>query len=169
MTAVRSEVARAEFEAVVRRHERFVLGVAPGVVRDPSIAEDVAQEAFYRAWRSWGDFRGESSVRTWLFSITRNVAINQVQRRREMATAALDDRANADDPAREAEAIVMAESLRMRIRELPPDQRDVVELFEFEGLSYAEISRRLEIPVNTVRTRLHRASTRLAEEMSGWR
>ena len=166
------EIASGDLEAfgeLVRRHQDFVYGAALRVVRNPVLAEDVAQEAFVRAYKALPDFRGQAQVRSWLYRIATNLALNAVSRRREYPQRSLPEVAARRSPERETELAMMRDDLESAIAELPTDQREALVLREFEGLSYREIADRLELPLNTVRTRILRARRSLRSDMEGWR
>ena len=82
------------FAVIVRRHQDFVFGAVLRVVREPALAEDVAQEAFYRAYKSRAGFRGDTQVRSWLYRIATNLALNAVTRRREYPQETIPERAS---------------------------------------------------------------------------
>ena len=139
------------------------------VVRNPVLAEDIAQEAFVRAYRALPDFRGQAQVRSWLYRIATNLALNAVSRRREYPQDTLPDVAVVRSPERDAELALMREDLAAAIEDLPPDLREALVLREFEGLSYQEIADRTGLPLNTVRTRILRARRALRGDMEEWR
>ena len=87
------------FGELVRRHQDFVYGAALRIVRNPVMAQDLAQEAFVRAHRALPGFRGQAQVRSWLYRIATNLALNAVQRRREYPTETIPDRPARRDPA----------------------------------------------------------------------
>lgn len=168
------EAARAgnlgAFEELVRRHERFVFGAALRIVKNRVVAEDVAQETFFAAWKAIGTFRGDAQVRSWLYRIATNRALNAVTRQREFAT----EETYIDHPrtaSAEEEAIrrVGVEELGSAVAQLPDALRQVFILREEQGLSYEEISARLGVPLNTVRTRLRRARLAVADHLEEWR
>ena len=74
------------FGELIRRHQDFVYGSVLRVVKNPTLAEDISQDCFLRAYRALPDFRGDSQVRSWLYRIAHNLAINAVTRRREYPT-----------------------------------------------------------------------------------
>jgi RNA polymerase sigma-70 factor (ECF subfamily) len=165
------EIASGDLEAfgeLVRRHQDFVYGAALRVVRNPVLAEDVAQEAFVRAYKALPDFRGQAQVRSWLYRIATNLALNAVTRRREYPQQSLPEVAARRSPERETELAMMRDDLESAIAQLPTDQREALVLREFEGLSYQEIADRLDLPLNTVRTRILRARRSLRSDMEGW-
>jgi RNA polymerase sigma-70 factor (ECF subfamily) len=153
----------------VRRHQDFVYGAALRVVRNPVLAEDVAQEAFVRAYKALPDFRGQAQVRSWLYRIATNLALNAVSRRREYPQESMPEVAARRGPERETELAMMRNDLESAIAELPPDMREALVLREFDGRSYQEIADRLDLPLNTVRTRILRARRALRSNMEEWR
>jgi RNA polymerase sigma factor (sigma-70 family) len=166
--------------AFVRRFQAKVFGMAVSVTRDPNLADDVAQEAFLRAWRSASTYDSvRGSVAAWLLTITRNVAIDAVRARR--STPALDDELDrlmqstlgADthvDVTGEA-AATRAEAARVvaRLRTLPQEQARAVVLAVFGGCTAEEIGGREGIPLGTAKTRIRTGLRRLrqAEGLTG--
>ncbi|MDJ0497744.1 MAG: sigma-70 family RNA polymerase sigma factor [Acidimicrobiia bacterium] len=166
------ELSLAELEAfgeLVRRHQDFVYGAALRIVRNPVMAQDLAQETFVRAHRALPGFRGQSQVRSWLYRIATNLALNAVQRRREYPTDDIPDRPARRDPATDAEAIALRHELEAAVAQLPEKLRKPLVLREFDGMSYQEIADALELPLNTVRTRILRGRRALRDRMEPWR
>jgi RNA polymerase sigma-70 factor (ECF subfamily) len=157
------------FGELVRRHQDFVYGAALRIVRNPVLAQDLAQEAFVRAHRALPGFRGQAQVRSWLYRIATNLALNAVQRRREYPTDEVPDRPVRRDPAADMEALALRRELEAAIGELPQKLKEPLVLREFEGMSYQEIADALDLPINTVRTRILRARRSLRERMEAWR
>lgn len=154
------------FSQLVRRYRPQVLRTAYGVVGSTVEAEDVAQEAFIKAWTNLPDYRRESGFSTWLYRITVNTAIDAVRRRR--SEAPLDDAMPGGHSAPEDEAVRHDEARRVRaaIEELPPAARATLVLREYEQLSYREIAAVLEIPIGTVMSRLNYARQLLKERLT---
>lgn len=157
------------FGELIRRHQDFVYGAALRIVRNPVIAQDIAQEAFVRAHRALPGFRGQAQVRSWLYRIATNLALNAVQRQREYPTDTIPDRPAQGDPAADAVNRALREDLVEAIGELPDKLREPLVLREYDGLSYQEIATQLDLPLNTVRTRILRARRTLREKMEAWR
>lgn len=146
-----------EFEALVKEHQDKVFRLCYSMLGDRAQAEDAAQESFLRIWKAMDRFRGESSMSTWIFSITRNVCLtasrNRAKRRFEPVERA--DNAGAPSPDRELDIVRF-------VKQLPENYRHVVMLFYMEERSYDEVARLLDLPVGTVKTYLHRARKQLA-------
>jgi RNA polymerase sigma-70 factor (ECF subfamily) len=155
----------------VRRFERRVVGLAVTVVRDRSLAEDVAQQAFVRAWRYAGSFdAGRGSVLTWLLRITRNQALDALAARRPepVAPDTLADALTADAGAGpEARAVVGTEISRLRegLAMIPVEQRRAVVLAAIGGRTMAEIAAVEGVPVPTAKTRVRLGMRRLRAAM----
>ena len=162
---------RAAFEALVRRHQTRIVNYAMALVKDPADAEDVAQETFIRAYRSLARFRGDSSFKTWLYTIATNAARTGLERRGRrgrVEDGSLDDEtgplAAADVPAGDADAetaLVRREAIDRALAALPPDLRVAVVLRDVEGLDYKEIAAATGAPIGTVESRIFRARRRL--------
>jgi len=166
-------VAAVEFDLeafgeLIRRHQDFVYGAALRVVRNPVLAQDVAQDAFVRAYKALPDFRGQAAVRSWLYRIATNLALNAVQRRKEYPAEELPETLTSSSPERETMRGAMAAHMRAAIEELPTDLKAPLVLREYESLSYKEISDALDLPLNTVRTRILRARRALRTAMEEW-
>jgi RNA polymerase sigma-70 factor (ECF subfamily) len=158
------------FEELVMTYQHRVFGVALRMLGNRAEAEDVAQEAFVRAHRALGEFRGDAKLSTWLYAITSRLCLNRLAsgerrmaRQGEDALLRLSDAGPRPDAALERRELETA--LGRAIAELPEDRRIVVVLRDIEGLSYEEIAQVLELPLGTVRSRLHRARAELKEKL----
>ena len=156
------------FEELVERHRDVVFRVAARIV-GPDDAEDVSQDAFLRAFHRLEQYRGTAAFRTWLLQITQNTALNTLTRthRRptEMPDATPDpaDRDPVRQPATELERRERQQRLEFKLRTLRPEYRSLLVLRDLEGLSYNEISDVLDMPLGSVKGRLHRARDELVE------
>lgn len=128
--------------ALVDRHQGAVYRTALSVVRDETVAADVAQDAFLKALRGLESFRGDAAFRTWLLSIAGNEARSALRRAGRRRETALDDagplQAREPDPAEIAEVRLEAERVRASLARLPEKQRMAVTLRLEEGLSFRE-------------------------------
>jgi RNA polymerase sigma-70 factor (ECF subfamily) len=147
------------FEAIVRRWQTPLVNLAWRFCRDRTRAEEMAQEAFLRAWRNLAQFRGESAFSTWLFSLAAN--LYRTELRRVPATPlSLDEIAEPPDPRLSGSPIEDAsrdEALRRAVLALPPKYRDAILLFYFHEQDVPAAARTLRIPEGTVKARLFRA------------
>ena len=160
----------AAFEELVMTYQHRVFGVALRMLGSAAEAEEVAQEAFVRAHRALGDFRGDAKLSTWLYAITSRLCLNRLasgERRRarqgEETLLRLADSTPRPDAALERNELEAA--LGRAIAELPEDRRIVVVLRDLEGLSYEEIAQALDLELGTVRSRLHRARADLRDKL----
>jgi len=165
----RSKLER--FEESILPHLAAAYNLARWLTRDDRDAEDVVQEAYLRAFRFFGGFRGGDG-RAWLLTIVRNTCYTWLQQNRSREFAASDDemeQLESDAPSPEARLIVTADSklLARALEELPIEFREAIVLRELEGLSYKEIADLAEIPLGTVMSRLARARKRLQQLVAG--
>ena len=161
----------AAFERLVLQYQVRLVNYAAALVGDAGGGEDVAQEAFVRAWRGLGGFRGESSFKTWLYRIAANVARTHLERRGRQAPVlgrSLDDEAGpltgaeAAAPETDAEtALVTREAIDRALAELPEELRLALVLRDVEGLDYKEIASVTAAPIGTVESRIFRARRRM--------
>jgi RNA polymerase sigma factor (sigma-70 family) len=161
--------------AFVRRFQAKVFGLALAVTHDPALADDVAQEAFLRAWRAastYDSLRG--SVSAWLLTITRNAAIDAVRARRSVPAdddeldrllqATLGGESSGDATGESATTAVEAARVLAKLRRLPPEQARAVVLAVFGGCTAEEISRRDGVPLGTAKTRIRTGLRRLRQD-----
>lgn len=161
------------FEAVVLPHLSAAYSVARYLTRNASDADDVVQEAFLRALKYFGGFRGEgtSQSRAWLLTIVRNVAYTWQRRlRADASTTEFDETVHSEAITDEHPGSVLSrsdarETLAAALDHLPPAFREVIVLREIEGLSYKEISDVVDVPVGTIMSRLSRARERLQKAL----
>jgi RNA polymerase sigma-70 factor, ECF subfamily len=157
------------FNLLVERHQQGVYRVAVRMVGNEADAQDLAQEAFLRAWRGLGGFRGDSSFSTWLYRIVTTTCLKFL-RGRPPRTQPLDDtsEAPAGRPDEVIEARARHTALLRAIAALRPEQRAALVLREFEGCSYEEIAAIMGITVPAVKGRLHRARLELLQISRAW-
>lgn len=152
------------FRLIVEKYQRRMIGLVWGLVGDDGDAEDVAQEAFLRAFRSLRTFRGESSFRSWLFQIALNTARTHRQthqRRLEDAIGGTTELDLTADPRRADDRLIARDGLRRAMATLPAELREAVVLRDVNGLDYREIAAVLAVPIGTVESRIFRGRARL--------
>jgi len=149
------------FERLVRAYQHRIFSIALRMLRDRGEAEEVAQEVFLRVHRSIRDFRGEARLSTWLYAITSRLCLNRLKSptpARRAGEVAPERLANGHpNPGATAERSQLEAALHRAIANLPDDQRIVVVLRDLHGLAYEEIAAALDLPLGTLRSRLHRA------------
>ncbi|HEX6939475.1 MAG TPA: sigma-70 family RNA polymerase sigma factor [Longimicrobiales bacterium] len=171
------------FEAEALPHLDAVYRFALRLTGSPADAEDLVQETFLRAFRSWDQYTPGTRAKSWLFTICRNVFLRQRERSvrhdeiLQQAAGSVDATgtdapegplfapASASDPEGTFFHKVVDASILDAIDALPVDFRDAVVLSDLEGLSYAEIARVLDIPIGTVKSRLFRGRRQLQEKL----
>jgi RNA polymerase sigma-70 factor (ECF subfamily) len=174
-----SQKEEAAIRAIIQEHNRRLYRVARSIVRDDSEAEDVLQEAYFRAFSAISDFRGDSSLTTWLTRIVLNEALQRARRRVDPPAAQfeLPPERIADiipfplsgqtivDPERATSQREICRLLERAIDKLPDEFRTVLIARAIEGLSIEETSELYGIRPETVKTRLHRARNLLKSSL----
>jgi len=157
------------FDLLFLRYQHKIVNLVARYLRDPEEVEDVAQEAFIKAFRALPRFRGDSAFYTWLYRIAINTAKNHLVARSrrppgtdvDVEDAEFMDGTDALKESESPEAALardeLSEAIDEAIRALPDDLRSAVTLREFDGLSYEQIAEVMDCPVGTVRSRIFRA------------
>src|SRR5438105_3247457 len=160
---------KGAFDALVLKYQHKLVKLVMRYVRNPAEAEDIAQEAFIKAYRALPQFRGDSAFYTWLYRIAINTAKNAVVSRDRSPIEYELDRSNEESydmqsrmkDAETPEGLVLTDEIRSTVNAaidaLPEDLRTAIVLRELEGLSYEEIAAAMACPVGTVRSRIFRA------------
>ena len=172
MPLVHDGNARA-FEVLFDRHADAAFSLAYRMCGRRGMAQDVVQEAFLSLWRSGVRYdRARGSVRTFILGVVRNRTIDLFRRDtvragRDINTEDVVERiSSAEDVPRDAERREDARDVRAALRNLPPDQRQVIELAYFGGFSHSQIAEMLEVPPGTVKGRMRLGLTKLRVAMS---
>jgi RNA polymerase sigma-70 factor (ECF subfamily) len=159
------------FADLVSRYQDPVYSMALRFVRGEGDAEDIAQEAFLRAYRGLEGFKGDSKFSTWLYRITWNLCADWLRRNRKPGrrSAAIADGADLVDVRVDLEQGLLAEEEKRKVREaldgLDDKYRGVLILLYYQKMSYDQIAAVLEVPMKTVETRLYRARKLLRESL----
>ncbi|MFV8754232.1 RNA polymerase sigma factor [Nannocystaceae bacterium ST9] len=159
----------AAFAELVRRHQGKVRGLLLRLTNNPTLADDLAQEVFLRAYRGLVGFEGRSRFSTWLYRIAYNVFLNHRTRTRELACLPENYESHAAAPDNELspQRYDLRRDLADAVTRLPERYRAVVTLYYLEDVSYPEIAEVLDLPLGTVKTHLHRAKKLLRDHMHG--
>lgn len=162
------------FRAFVVRYERMVFALLSRMLGHGSEVEDLAQEAFVRAYRAFPDFDldGPAKPSTWLLTIATRLALD-ARKKKKLDQISLDDSnesSSGSTPEIALERRQLGRAIDAAAKSLPDDQRAALVLAEFHGLSIAEIAEALAVPENTAKTRLFRAREKMREALkSEWR
>ena len=170
---------RAAYDLLVLKYQHKVVKLVMRYTRNPADAEDVAQEAFIKAYRALPNFRGDSAFYTWLYRIAINTAKNALASRgRNPQPLPLEPAEGEDGPdllnrlkdPDTPEGLALTEEIRQTvnaaIETLPEDLRTAIVLRELDGLSYEEIAAAMDCPIGTVRSRIFRAREAIDKQLS---
>ncbi len=165
------------FDLLVRKYQHKVISLIGRYVADRSECEDVAQDAFIRAWKAIGSFRGDSAFYTWMYKIAVNTAKNHLvaMRRRPPTDDVIADDAvythgaermrDTATPERELMRQEIEQTVFSAVQSLPEELRTAINLREVDGLSYDEIAQAMDCPIGTVRSRIFRAREAIDEQL----
>jgi RNA polymerase sigma-70 factor (ECF subfamily) len=166
------------FDLLVMKYQRKIMRLLSRMIRDQSEIEDVAQEAFIKAYRALPQFRGDSAFYTWLYRIAINTARNWLASsgRRPSAPNAIenedgetfneaDNLTDISTPESMAASREIAETVNAAIEDLPEELRTAIVLREIEGMSYEDIAQSMGCPIGTVRSRIFRAREAVAARL----
>jgi RNA polymerase sigma-70 factor (ECF subfamily) len=155
---------RTAFAELYRRLQRPLFGYLMKLVREREMVEDVLNETLMEVWRQAARFEGRSSVSTWVFSIAHHRAVSRLRRKRETpldeeAAAAIEDQ--APRPDQQAASSDMSRILAELMTRLSAEHREILNLAYYQEFSVQEIAEALDLPANTVKTRMFYARQRL--------
>ena len=166
--------ARA-LEVLYDRYSSVVFSFALRIVTDRQLAEEILQEAFFRAWQQGGNFSaGRGTFITWLLSITHNLSIDEIRRRRrrpqkaeseepEQVLAAVADTGAGADVEGEVWLGALRDTIGQALAQLPAAQREAIEMAYFQGMTQREIAEALGEPLGTIKTRMRLGLQKLRE------
>ena len=158
---------KSAFEELVKRHQELVFSLSFKLTGNRELASDVAQEAFIRAWKAIGKFRGDSTFGTWIYRITVNTAWTLRKKAKKHYSLNIEDTQEpvVVDEKKDPELVAINSDLSLVLRkalnQIPLEQRIIVELKNIEGRSHKEIADYLDISVTAAKVRLHRAHQKL--------
>ncbi len=169
---------RRAYDLLVIKYQRKIMRLLSRMVHDPADIEDVAQEAFIKAYRALPQFRGDSAFYTWLYRIAINTARNwqAARQRRPIAVSSLENEdgetfdqidglSDHGTPESMVASRQVAETVNAAIEALPEDLRTAIVLREIEGMSYEDIATTMQCPIGTVRSRIFRAREAIAARL----
>ena len=164
------------FRGLFGRYAPSAMAIARRVVRQPFLAEEIVQEAFLAVWRNPGGYdQARGSVRAWLMGMVHHRAVDLVRReesqRRRAEESQLTEATVVEDPAQQVVDEIglpeERETVRGALADLPPEQRQVIELMYFDGLSQSKIADKLSLPLGTVKSRTLLGMRRLRNGLAG--
>jgi len=152
---------------LITRHERRVYAVCLRVLGNPDDAADAAQDALLAMIRKLDGFRGEAAFTTWLYRIAMNVCYDHLRRAKRRPVLRRDEDAPAPEPALDdhADAVAGAHDVAAALAQVPEDFRVAIVLADVHDLPYDEIAKVLDLPVGTVKSRVHRGRIALAKAL----
>lgn len=172
--ALAQAVQAGDLEAygeLVRRYQGAVFGVCYRLLGERQDAEDLAQEAFLRAYQRFHLYDSQRPFGPWVRRLAANLCLNHLESRQSPAAELLDE-ADPDPESRDPETVLLHGERRLAVQtallRLPPRQRTIVELRHYQDLSYTEIAETLHLPLSDVKSHLFRARTRLAGYLSAY-
>ena len=162
------------FEALIRRHEKTIFNLVYRMLNDYDEAAETAQEVFLSAYRAIGQFRGDANFSTWLYRIALNHATTRRKsmNTRQQRNVPIDNTEPMSDPhpgpAESMEKKEIRETVQRALNSLSDDDAAVILLRGLQDVPYEEVARVLEVPVGTVKSRLHRARQALKSELASY-
>ena len=162
------------FETLIRRHQKTIFNLVYRMLGDYDEAAEISQEAFLSAYRAIGNFRGEANFSTWLYRIALNHATTRRKsmNTRQQRNLPIENTEPVSDPhpgpAETMEKKEIRERVQQALNSLEPDDATVILLRDLQDVPYEEVARVLEIPVGTVKSRLHRARQALKSELAAY-
>ena len=169
---------RQAFDLLVLKYQRKIMRLLSRMIRDPAEIEDVAQEAFIKAYRALPQFRGESAFYTWLYRIAINTARNWLAVNKRRPSNSLvhenedgetfdetDNLTDSSTPESELASRQIAQTVNKAIEDLPEELRNAIVMREIDGMSYEDIAQSMNCPIGTVRSRIFRAREAIATRL----
>ncbi|HEX5657226.1 MAG TPA: sigma-70 family RNA polymerase sigma factor [Polyangiales bacterium] len=154
------------FRTLVEHHTASLVGHATRMLRNPSEAEEVVQEAFVRLWRSAPSYRPEAKLRTFLHGIAHNLCIDRLRARKKHDPDAVDALVSSDRTSGSIHDLELRARVQKEVAELPERQRAALSLVHFEELTNIEAAKLLEVSVEALESLLSRARRTLRERLA---
>lgn len=154
-----NEETREKFAKAVREYTPRIFKMIYNMTGNYEKTRDLTQDVFLKAWEAYDDFRGESSLYTWIYRIALNRVYQYRRKKGRKDIISIEKIPDIESESNPEENIINdfeKKEIKQKIKELPDIYQNVIILRYFENFSYSQISRTLEIPVGTVRSRLHR-------------
>ena len=162
------------FEILIRRHQKTIFNLIYRMLGDYDEAAEISQEAFLSAYRAIGTFRGDANFSTWLYRIALNHAATRRKslNTRQQHSVAMENVEPASDPHPGPAESMEKKEIRQRVQQalnrLDPEDATIILLRDLQDVPYDEVARTLEIPIGTVKSRLHRARQALRSQLAGY-
>jgi RNA polymerase sigma-70 factor (ECF subfamily) len=162
------------FDVLVGRWDRKIQGAIYRIMGPEEDARDLCQETLLKAYRALGTFKKEARFSSWLYQIALNVCRDRLRRRKSRPQVSLDElmeggevvpQGRGPSPLDLIEARDLSRTVAAAVESLPPEQREVVVLKEYQGLTFLEIAEALDVPISTVKTRLYRGLGQLRQRL----
>ena len=162
------------FDVLVQRWERKIQGAIYRIMGPEEDARDLSQETLLKAYRALGTFKKEARFSSWLYQIALNVCRDRMRRRKSRPSVSLDElmeggelapQGRGPNPHELIEADDLSRAVAAAVDSLPPEQREVIVLKEYQGLTFLEIAQALDVPISTVKTRLYRGLGQLRQRL----
>jgi len=157
-----------EFEAIARQYSGMLYRHIQRMVGNREDAQDILQDVLLLIFRKLHTFRGDASMKTWVFRIASNRAIDFIRQSRRRPTEALDEKLSVNDsPLAFTQRQAQIDALGHALEQLPTEQRQIVILKEINGLTFREIAEIVQIPENTAKTRMYTSLRKLRNILTG--
>ena len=162
------------FDILVERWDRKIQGAIYRIMGPEEDARDLCQETLLKAYRALGTFKKEARFSSWLYQIALNVCRDRMRRRKSRPSVSLDELMEVGEvappgrgpnPLELIEARDLSRAVAAAVESLPPEQREVIVLKEYQGLTFLEIAQTLDVPISTVKTRLYRGLGQLRQRL----
>ncbi|MHA7878645.1 MAG: sigma-70 family RNA polymerase sigma factor [Saccharospirillum sp.] len=170
---------RVAYDFLMVRYQHRVAGHLQSFVKNPQEVSDLTQETFLKAWQGLGSFRQDSQFYTWIYRIATNTALSYLARRKTTVLETdLSEASRAEyeaapseqaDPEHDYAVNELNAVIQSAMDGLPDDQRETLHMREWQGMSYQDIAEALQVPVGTVRSRIHRARDFIDRSIHQWR